>query len=148
MTDKMRLRRLTDIVLLILFIITLLSGIKMHVTDYVTEHDWWRIWDLTHTTAGLMMLLVIIMHVYQHSAWYRALVKPAKAHRLRIRRITVLSLTTLFTIVIVTGLWILFAPHYNHHIGKAHFIIGLTASLFAVGHIITRRKFILNHTIR
>lgn len=139
-------KKITDWSLVPLFLLTLWSGIELHVTDYFTNHDHWHAWAVTHSIAGVLMAVFVILHVCQHWKWYKALGKPLKARKARVRRRAVLTLTALFAIVIITGLWVLvFVDGADSHPGLVHFVLGLAASLFAFGHIIKRYKQLLHN---
>lgn len=144
--DKAKIRKLTDWSLVPLFLITLWSGIELHICDYVARHATWHMWAVTHSIAGILMAGFIISHVSQHWKWYKAITKPLKAPKARVRRRVVLILTTLFAAVIITGLLLLlFIDGSDSHVGLGHFWLGIAASLFAIGHILKRYKQLIPH---
>ena len=139
--DKARIRKFTDWSLVPLFLLTLWSGIELHVSDYATNHATWHTWAVAHSIAGVLMAGFIITHVCQHWKWYKAITKPLKASKARVRRRVVLILTILFVAVIVTGLMLLlFIDGADSEIGLWHFRVGIAASLFAIGHILKRHR--------
>lgn len=140
----MKTRKLVDWSLVPLFLLTLWSGIELHVTDYATAHGRWHLWAVTHSIAGMLMAILIIMHIIQHWKWYKAITKPLTNPKARMRRRVVLVLTAFFTAVIITGFWLLlFVDGAESHIGLLHFGLGVVASLFAIGHILKRHKQLL-----
>lgn len=141
----MGIQKITDWTLVPLFLLTLWSGIKLHVSDYSSAHDDWHTWAVVHSIAGVLMTVFIIMHVRQHWKWYKALRKPLKVKKARNRRRAVLALTFLFAAVIATGIaLLLFVDGADSHTGLFHFWTGIMASLFAIGHILKRSKQLIH----
>lgn len=119
---KAKTRKFTDWSLVPLFLLTLWTGIELHVSDYVTNHEAWHTWAVAHSLAGVLMTGFIIAHVCQHWKWYKTITTPLKAPKARVRRRVVLILTTLFAAVIVTGLMLLLIiDGANSHVGLWHF---------------------------
>ncbi len=138
---NMKIRKITNWALAPLFLLTLWSGIELHVTDYYLVYEEWHSWSVVHSIAGILMAAFIVMHFCQHWKWYSALSKPVKVRKARVRRCAVMTLTVLFAVVIVTGLWILiFVIGADSRIGHVHFWLGILALAFAIGHILKRRK--------
>lgn len=141
----MKIRKITDWTLVPLFLLTLWSGIKLHVTDYSSAHEDWHTWAVVHSIAGVLMTVFIIMHIRQHWKWYKAIRTPLKLKKARNRRRAVLALTVLFATVIATGIGLLlFIDGADSHTGLLHFWIGLLASLFAIQHILKRTKQLIH----
>ena len=71
--NKRRLIYLTDAILIPLFVLSLYSGIQLHITGHGTEHDIWHNWAVFHTIDSLLFTTFGIIHIKSHWFWYKGL---------------------------------------------------------------------------
>lgn len=127
-----------DIILIPVFLILIVSGICIHVTDEFSKHDLWHAWAVTHVIAGTLFLVLGILHIKGHWPWFKSLVKSLKR-----KSKPTMILTLLFCFEIVTGVILLaFTDGGNSHTGLWHWWIGLIMTGFGVGHIMKRWKIL------
>lgn len=135
--DRKTRNRRTDLTLVPLFLLTLLTGIGLHVADHGADAAARHLWNVWHALSGLLMLAVVALHLWNHRNWYRNVARMGN-HR---RRNMVLALTALFTCVAVTGLSLLFGS--AHHAGIFHYQTGILLGVLTLLHIWKRRRSLL-----
>ena len=69
--NKRRLIYLTDAILIPLFVLSLYSGIQLHIAGHVTEHDIWHNWAVFHTIDSLLFTTFGIKHIKSHRFLYK-----------------------------------------------------------------------------
>ncbi len=125
-----------DVALIPTFLLLIISGIGIHVTDEFTRHEVWHNWAVTHVVAALLFLLLGICHIKGHWAWFKSLTKTLKK-----KSKPNMILTLLFLFETVTGIILLaFIDGGDSHIGSWHWIVGLIMTAFGIGHILKRLK--------
>ncbi len=125
-----------DLVLIPTFLLLIISGISIHVTDEFSHHSVWHNWAVTHVIAGTLFLILGIFHIKGHWPWFRSLAKSLKK-----KSKPNMILTLLFLFETVTGIILLaFTEGGGSHIGLWHWWVGLLMSAFGIGHLIKRWK--------
>ena len=95
---------LTDLLLVPLFVLTVWTGIELHVAGHGSDHAVWHHWALFHTVVGLLFMAAGAIHVKSHWGWYKGL----KTLKRRDKRKMVLLFSVVFLLVVVSGLALLF----------------------------------------
>ncbi len=137
----MRISKLfkVDATMLPVIIGLIISGIKIHVTSYDINHEAWHNWAVAHVALSLAFTIVVYIHIRQHWAWYKNLLRPAKRPRI----ITIL-LTIAMLLELITGIALIaFVDGEGSLWGHIHWIGGLILTALAIGHIIKRFKILL-----
>lgn len=125
-----------DLALIPAFLLLIISGIGIHVTDEIARHDVWHSWAVTHVIAAVLFLLLCIFHIKGHWGWFKSLIKTLKK---KSKPNMILSLLLLFETV--TGIILLaFIDGGDTHIGLWHWVAGLIMTVFGIGHILKRLK--------
>ena len=128
-----------DAALLPVFVGLVISGIKIHVTSYDLNHEAWHNWAVAHVIMSLLFIILVYMHIRQHWAWYKNLIRPAKKPR-----IVTISLTVAMLLELITGIALIaFVDCECSSWGNIHWIGGLILTALATGHIIKRLKILL-----
>ena len=128
----------TDLCLSILFVASLLTGIKLHYANDFQTHDVCHTWSVIHSFVNIALLVTAIVHIKQHWGWYKTLFK-ASSFTLK-SKITML-VTILFLAVSITGVLLLaFVEGQGSSMGMAHYIIGLIFGAIGLGHFIKMWK--------
>lgn len=125
-----------DIALIPIFLILIISGIGIHVSDEFSQHHLWHSWAVTHVIAATLFLVFGIMHVKGHWPWFKTLTKNFKK---KSKPNMILSL--LFIFETVSGIILLaFTEGGGSDIGLWHWWVGILMTGFGIGHIIKRWK--------
>ncbi len=125
-----------DLTLIPTFLLLVISGIGIHVTDEFSQHEAWHNWAVTHVIAGTLFLTLGIVHIKGHWPWFRSLTKGLKK-----KSKPNMILALLFIFETVTGTILLaFTEGGGSHIGKWHWWAGLLMLAFGTGHLIKRWK--------
>lgn len=127
-----------DVALIPAFLLLIISGIGIHVSDEFTQHDIWHNWAVTHVVAGTLFLVLGILHIKGHWAWFKSIAK-----NLRKKSKPNIILTLLFIFETVTGTILLaFTDGGNSHIGLWHWWVGMVMTGFVIGHLFKRLKIL------
>lgn len=107
--------------LILLFLLTLYSGIRLHIEGEGGCHEAYHRAAVLHTVAGAALLLLTARHVYRHRGWYGSLRKGI-GHKSRVT----LSLSALFLAATLTGLQpLLFMQGPETCWGRLHYLLGI-----------------------
>ena len=132
-----------DWLLLLAGILCAVTGIGMHLSGHGNVHEIWHNWAVVHVLSSLFMLITGILHIQTHWNWYKGLFKWQTKNKSRVTMI----LSVVFTILVVTGLTLLFVEGANSEIGIWHWVLGLVMTAISAGHII-RRFHILRKSLK
>ena len=138
---KARTLFITDIVVLITFLLTSASGFLYHLAGHQDSHEYWHNCAVFHIVSTLALIISIGVHIYGHWNWYKSLFQKGLGNK---SRVTVfLSLLMLTTII--TGILVLFRHQGpNSHFGLWHYIIGILFTAITIGHFLKRFKILRN----
>ena len=126
----------TDLCLSILFVASLLTGIKIHYANDFQTHDIWHTWSVIHFFVNIALLVTAIVHIKQHWGWYKTLFK---ASSLALKSKITMLVTILFLAVSITGVLLLaFVEGQGSSMGMAHYVIGLLFGVIGLGHFVKR----------
>ena len=126
----------TDLCLAILFVASLLTGVKIHYANNFLTHDIWHTWSVIHFFVNIALLVTAVIHIKQHWGWFKTLFKTS-SFALK-SKITML-VTILFLATTITGvLLLLFIDGQGSLMGMAHYVIGLLFGAIGLGHFIKR----------
>lgn len=141
--NKRRLIYLTDAILIPLFVLSLYSGIQLHIAGHGTEHDIWHNWAVFHTIDSLLFYY-IRDHTHQKSLVLVQRLEKQKAGTQNTKETKiVLLLTFIFIWVIITGIWLLcFVEGANSPFGKLHYKAGLLMGILGLLHIVKRLRLL------
>ena len=132
-----------DWLLLLAGILCAVTGIGMHLAGHNAMHEVWHNLAVAHVLSSLFMLITGILHIQTHWNWYKGLFKGQTKNKSRVTMI----LSVVFTILVVTGLTLLFVEGANSEIGIWHWVLGLVMTAISAGHII-RRFHILRKSLK
>ena len=132
---------ITDIAVLLTFLLASISGFILHAAGHNDIHEAWHNWAVIHIFTTLVFTIAIALHIYGHWNWYKNLFQKGLGNK---SRVTVfLSLLMLATII--TGNIVLFRHQGpNSHFGLWHYVIGIMLTVIAVGHSLKRIKILVN----
>ena len=131
---------ITDIAVLLTFLLASISGFILHAAGHNDVHEVWHNWAVTHIFSTLVFTIAIALHIYGHWNWYKNLFQNGLGNK---SRVTVfLSLLMLATII--TGNIVLFRHQGpNSHFGLWHYMIGIILTAIALGHFFKRIKILV-----
>lgn len=138
MTRK-ALNLFVDHALIPLFVLTLVSGIMVHVAEERSmSHEAWHNRSVFHIIASLLLAVAGAVHIYLHKAWYKNLFRvPLYKQN---HHITLLTIA--LVVMVLTGI-ILFASvdGPQNSLGDWHYRIGLSGfGILGLYHLVRRIK--------
>lgn len=137
--NRKRFIYFTDLILIPLFILSLYTGIKLHIAGHHANHEIWHNWTVFHTIASLLFTIFGIVHIKSHWGWYKGL----KATGCKGKKKVVLLFSITFALVIITGiLLLLFVDGANSPTGLLHYKIGIATGVLAILHILKQKHFL------
>lgn len=120
------------------FVAVLATGFGLHVAGDGAQEIWHN-WAVAHVLSGLGFLVAVGLHVQSHRGWYRSWFCSGLGKKSRVTAM----LTLLWTVVAITGVILLPLSGAGSGLGRWHYILGLLASILALGHLLKRLPFIL-----
>lgn len=128
----------TDILLGIAALLTIISGIALHIAGQEGDHEMWHAMAVTHVVFSLLFVITAVKHISHHRVWYRNLLRPSKRHRT-----ATLLLTLAMAFETVTGIVLLiFVDGEGSGAGRAHWVGGILLAVLATGHFAKRFKIL------
>lgn len=67
-----------DWILIVVFIVSAISGFGLHVAGHGSSHEIWHNWAVFHVLGSILFLIVVIFHVATHLEWYKGIIKKGK----------------------------------------------------------------------
>ena len=132
-----RCQRLTDWLLIPVSIASVITGFGLHVAGKDSPHEVWEQWAAAHVVATVLFLVLGILHVWHHWAWYKSLFSKGLGKKSRVT----LLLTIAFLFLVVTGIVLIVAiDGPNSTMGYLHYLFGLLLTLLSLWHIAKRWK--------
>lgn len=64
-----------DWILIVVFIVSVISGFSLHIVGHGNNHELWHNWAVFHVFGSVLFLYVIIFHVTTHWGWYKGIIK-------------------------------------------------------------------------
>ena len=123
-----------DWILIVVFIVSAISGIGLHIAGHGNSHEVWHNWAVFHALGSVLFLVAIIFHVRTHGGWYKGIIKNGIGRKSKVT--TVFSIV--FLLLSVTGIVLLGVNGANSPLGLWHYKIGIVMTVIAVGHILKR----------
>ena len=139
-TMKAKTLFLTDLLLLITFVPSSVTGFILHWAGHQNSHDLWHNWAVAHIILTLILTILVAIHIYGHWGWYKSLFKGGIKNK---SRVTVV-LSALMMAVVITGVIVLFRHKGpNSGLGLWHYVIGIIMTIVAIGHFIKRHRILI-----
>ena len=123
-----------DWILIVVFIVSAISGFGLHVAGHGSSHEIWHNWAVFHVLGIILFLIVVIFHVATHLEWYKGIIKKGIGSKSKVTAI----LSVIFLLLSVTGLALLGINGANSLLGLWHYKIGVITIVIALGHVIKR----------
>lgn len=123
-----------DWILIVVFIVSAISGFGLHVAGHGSSHEIWHNWAVFHVLGSILFLIVVIFHVATHLEWYKGIIKKGIGSKSKVTAI----LSVIFLLLSVTGLALLGINGTNSLLGLWHYKIGVITIVIALGHVIKR----------
>ena len=64
-----------DWILIVVFIVSAISGFGLHVAGHGSSHEIWHNWAVFHVLGSILFLIAVIFHVAMHLEWYKGIIK-------------------------------------------------------------------------
>lgn len=123
-----------DWILIVVFIVSAISGFGLHVAGHGSSHKIWHNWAVFHVWGSILFLIAAIFHVATHLEWYKGIIKKGIGRKSKVTAI----LSVIFLLLSVTGLALLGINGANSLFGLWHYKIGVITIVVALGHVIKR----------
>lgn len=123
-----------DWILIVVFIVSAISGFGLHVAGHGSSHEIWHNWAVFHVLGSILFLIAVIFHVATHLEWYKGIIKKGIGSKSKVTAI----LSVIFLLLSVTGLALLGINGANSLLGLWHYKIGVITTVIALGHVIKR----------
>ena len=123
-----------DWILIVVFIVSAISGFGLHVAGHGSSHEIWHNWAVFHVLGSILFLIAVIFHVAMHLAWYKGIIKKGIGSKSKVTAV----LSVIFLLLSVTGLALLGINGTNSLLGLWHYKIGVITIVIALGHVIKR----------
>ena len=128
---------LVDSVLVLLFALTVYTGLELHVAGHGADHEAWHDWAVFHTLVGLQFTVFGAIHVRDQWGWYKGLWAKGPKGRSRI----VLALSAVCVPLLVTAVLLLCCVEGpGTPVGLCHYVAGLVAGILGTLHMLTRAR--------
>ena len=132
-----RSQRIIDLLLIPVSIASVITGFGLHVAGKDTPHEVWEQWAMAHVVATVLFLVLGILHVRHHWAWYKSLSSKGLGQKSQVT----LLLTIAFLFLIVTGIVLIVAINGpNSTMGHLHYLFGQLLTILSLWHIAKRWK--------
>ena len=132
-----RSQRIIDLLLIPVSIASVITGFGLHVAGKNAPHEVWEQWAAAHVVATVLFLVLGILHVRHHWAWYKSLFSKGLGNKSRVT----LLLTIAFLFLVVTGIILIVAiDGPNSTTGHLHYIFGQLLTILSLWHIVKRWK--------
>ena len=128
-----------DWILIVVFIVSAILGVGLHIAGHGNSHEIWHNWAVVHVLGSILFLVAIIFHVTTHWGWYKGIIKNGIGRKSKVTAL----LSIVFLLLSVTGFVLFGVNGANSPLGLWHYKIGIVMTVIAVGHIIRRLPALL-----
>ena len=123
-----------DWILIVVFIVSAISGVGLHIAGHGNSHEVWHNWAVVHVLGSILFLVAIIFHVTTHWGWYKGIIKKGIGRKSKVTAV----LSIIFLLLSVTGIVLLGINGANSPLGLWHYKIGIAMTAIAIVHTIKR----------
>lgn len=123
-----------DWILIVVFIVSAISGIGLHIAGHGNSHEVWHNWAVVHGLGSILFLVAIIFHVTTHCGWYKGIIKNGIGRKSKVTAV----LSIIFLLLSVTSIVLLGVSGANTPLGLWHYKIGIAMTAIAIVHTIKR----------
>ena len=123
-----------DWILIVVFIVSAISGVGLHIAGHGNSHEVWHNWAVVHVLGSILFLVAIIFHVTTHWGWYNGIIKNGIGRKSKVTAV----LSIIFLLLSVTGIVLLGINGANSSLGLWHYKIGIAMTAIAIVHTIKR----------
>ena len=134
----MRKRIAINWALLLSFILSASSGIRLHFLGHGMGHGTGHLWHSFHLWTSIMLLVLMIIHIKIHWSWYKHWFRKGLGSKSR----TTALLSITFLLLALTGIILLGGVCRRSIMGIWHFHLGWLMIVLAVVHIFKRRSLL------
>lgn len=121
-----------DWILIVVFIVSAISGFGLHIAGHGNSHELWHNWAVVHVLGSILFLVAIIFHVTTHWGWYKGIIKNGIGRKSKVTAV----LSIVFLLLSVTGIVLLGVNGTNSPLGLWHYKIGIAMTAIAIVHTI------------
>lgn len=125
-----------DWILILVFVVSAVSGFGMHIAGHGNSHSIWHNWAVFHVCGSVLFSVVAALHIVAHWRWYKGVMKNGIGGKNKFTAV----LSIVFLVLSVTGTVLLGVSGPNSPLGLWHYKIGIIMVVIAIGHIVKRRS--------
>ena len=134
----MRKRMAINRALLLSFILSASSGIRLHFLGHGMGHGACHLWRTFHLWTSVLLLVLVFIHIKMHWNWYRNWFRKGLGNKSR----TTALLSITFLLLALTGIILLGDACRRSIIGIWHFHLGWLMIVLAVVHVFKRQSLL------
>lgn len=123
-----------DWILIVVFIVSAISGFCLHMAGHGNNHEIWHNWAVFHGLGSALFLVVIVFHVTTHWGWYMGIIKNGIGKKSKVTAV----LSVMFLLLALTGIALLGVDGANSRLGMLHYKAGIIMIVIAFCHIVKR----------
>ena len=119
-------------------LLTILSGIGLHIAGHGSNHNTWEICAVIHSVLSVSFTILLAYHIHTHWAWFKH-VRRSTINRKRFMTtmLTMVSISTVFSGIVLLAIW-----GVNTQVGLLHYKIGISFALLMLIHGVKRIRII------
>ncbi len=126
----------TDMVLVFMLPLTLLSGLTLHAANHGMIHSANRFWPILHILSGLLLFAGSLLHIGAHRGWYKSLWKGTGNHSTATCILSIVYLSNVLSGILLLILKGTKGPHW----GLFHYQTGILFGILGLYHFFCRMK--------
>ncbi len=116
------------------FILSVYTGIELHLAGHGNNHEIWHDWAIFHVIVSLLLLILIVLHIITHRNWYKEIARRGVGKKHKVT----LWLSIVFALVVITGFILLGVDGANTTMGLWHYKTGILMGVLSICHILKR----------
>lgn len=116
------------------FILSVYTGIELHVAGHGNNHEICHDWAIFHVIVSLLLLILIVLHIITHRNWYKGIARRGVGKKNKVT----LCLSIVFALVVITGFILLGVDGANTTMGLWHYKTGILMGVLSICHILKR----------
>ena len=119
-------------------LLTILSGIALHIAGHGDNHHAWEIRAVIHSVIAVPFTVLLACHIRSHWAWFI----HTRQNAINRKRLVTTTLTVVSILTAFSGIALLAIQGANTHAGLLHYKTGIGLALLMLIHGVKRIRII------
>ena len=119
-------------------LLTILSGIALHIAGHGDNHHAWELRAVIHSVIAVPFTALLACHIRSHWAWF----KHTRQNTINRKRLVTTTLTVVSILTAFSGIALLAIQGANTHAGLLHYKTGIGLALLMLIHGVKRIRII------